>query len=77
MSCSEEKSLLIPISVNFLAEGVSRRSSPPEWEHLKNIHTLRKLSELLLFTSKLKVTEQHEGKSLKFDKLVQIWAAAL
>lgn len=37
MSWSEEKILLIPMSVIFLAEWVSRRSSAPEWEHLKEV----------------------------------------
>lgn len=59
MSCSEEKILLIPMSVNCLAEELSWRSSPPEWEHLKNIYALGKLSEFVTLHMQINVTEQH------------------
>lgn len=56
MSCSVEKILLIPISVNFLAEGVSRRASAPEWEHLEET-CIRKIKSTFTFDIQMNASE--------------------
>lgn len=56
MSCSVEKILLIPISVNFLAEGVSRRASAPEWEHLEETR-IRKIKSTFTLDIQMNTSE--------------------
>jgi hypothetical protein len=68
MSCSEEKILLIPMSVNFLAEGVSRRASAPEWEHLKETH-MKKIRSAITLHIQINASEPWDMLSISSPDL--------